>query len=394
VLLAVLLVPFVVLGVGVASTPRATDFNCFWSGAHIVLAGRDPYDPATWGGATGADVVDVFGSKRETHCPGGYGYPLTTAIALIPLGLLPIEIAIVPWQAAFILAVAVGIALLARAAWLARPEALLLGILVVASEPFYYEFVDVRFGGLLVLAVGLLASSDLIHAAPALGTLLAVLKPHLMPLAVLVRLRELGVMSAAAALAPAGVLFGASLAIDPAWPEKWIGEIFAHRAEMATAGQSSTLWMLGRVVGIPVLGPVLMAVAIGPLVIALWRARGRLTRLDVVAAATVGWAVVVPYALSGDHLVALAVVSAAVLRRGTPKLTLSLFVIAGVLPWILYATRYDVLVYGGLEVSNALVPPALALLLATAIATLENRVATPPGQDTGPARGGQEAAHE
>lgn len=383
-LLALLLVPFVVLGVGVASTPRATDFNCLWSGAQIVVAGRDPYDPATWAAATGADVVDVFGTRRETHCPGGYGYPLTTAIALIPLAVFPIEIAIVPWQGAFILAVAVGIALLARAARLGRPEALLLGILVVASEPFFYEFIDLRFGGPLVLAVGLLASSDLIHAGPVLGTLLAVLKPHLMPLAVLVRLRELGVSSAAAALAPVYVLLGASLIVDPAWPAKWIGEIVRHRTDMATAGQSSTLWILGRVIGIPALGPVLMAVGIGALVIALRRARGRITRLDAVAAATVGWAMVVPYALSGDHIVALAVVSAAVLRRGTPKLTLSLFVIAGVLPWLLYGTRYDVLVYRGLEVSNALVPVALALLLAAAIAMPEEHVDTPPSVVTTP----------
>jgi len=366
-LLALLLVPFVVLGVGVASTPRATDFNCFWSGSHITLAGGDPYDPATWAAATGADVVDVFGTRRETHCPTGYGYPLTTAIALIPLGALPIEIAIVLWQAALIVAVAVGIALLARAAGLGRPGALLLGILVVASEPFFYEFIDVRFGGLLVLAVGLLASSDLIRAGPVLGTVLAMLKPHVMPLAVVVRLRELGLRAAVMALVPVYVLVGASLVVDPAWPTKWISELLGHRADMATAGQSSTLWLLGRVVGIPALGPLLMALGIGALLIGLWRARGRITRLDALAAATVGWAMVVPYALSGDHLVALAVVSAAVLARNTPKLTLSLFVIAGVLPWLLYGTRYDVLVYGGLEVSNALVPVALALLLAATI---------------------------
>lgn len=377
VLLALLVAPFVVLGVGVASTPRATDFNCFWSGAHIVLAGGDPYDAPTWAAATGADVVDVFGGKRETHCPAGYGYPLTTAIALIPLGALPIEVAIVPWQAAFILAVAVGIALLARAARLGRPEALLLAILVVVSEPFFYEFIDLRFGGLFVLAVALLASSDLVHAGPVFGPLLAVLKPHLAPVAVLVRLRELGLRSALAALAPVYVLVGASLLVDPAWPAKWIGELIGHRADMATAGQSSTLWILGRVVGIPALGPALIAFGIGALVTAVWRARGRITRLDAVAAATVGWALVVPYALSGDHLVALAVVAAAVLRHPTPRLIVALLGIAGVLPWLLYGTRYDVLVYRGLEVSNALIPLALALLLAAAIMPRE-RAATMP----------------
>lgn len=370
VLLIVLLVPLVALGVGVAMTPRATDFNCFWSGARIVLDGGDPYDPATWAAATSANVVDVFGTRRESHCPIGYGYPLTTAIALIPLGALPIGIAIVIWQAAFILGLGVGLALLARAARLAPPEAILLAILVVASQPLEYEFIDVRFGGLLVLAAGLLATSEqkLRHASPVIGTLLAALKPHVMPFAVVVRLRALGsVRSVVAALSPIYVLGGASLIVDPGWPVKWVAELLGHRLDMATSGQSATLWMLGRVAGIPALGPVLVGVGVGTLAIALWRARGRIERLDLLAVAIVGWAIVVPYALSGDHLTALSVTAAAVLRRGTAALTLSLFVIGGVLPWVLYGTRYDVLAYRGLEVSNALVPVVLAILLATAM---------------------------
>jgi hypothetical protein len=370
VLLLVLLVPLVALAVGVATTPRATDFNCFWSGARIVLDGGDPYDRATWTAATGADVVDLFGTARETHCPIGYGYPLTTAIALIPLGALPIGVAIVIWQAMFVLGLGVGLALLARAARLAPAEAILLAILVVASQPLEYEFIDVRFGGLLVLAAGLLATSEakLLDGGPVIGTLLAALKPHVMPLAVLVRLRELGsVLSIAVALAPLYVLGGASLIVDPGWPVKWIAELLGHRLDMATSGQSATLWMLSRVVGIPAVGPLLMGLGIASLGIALWRARGRTERLDAIAVAIVGWAIVVPYALSGDHLVALSVTAAAVLPRATPVLTVSLFAIGGVLPWLLYGTRYDVLAYRGLEVTSALVPVALALLLAAAL---------------------------
>jgi hypothetical protein len=366
----VLLVPFVLLGVGVAATPRATDFNCFWSGARIVLDRGDPYDPATWSAATGANVVDVFGTKRETHCPIGYGYPLTTAIALLPLGALPIGVAIVIWQAAFILAFGLGLALLARAARLAPAGATLLAILVVASQPFEYEFIDVRFGGLLVLAAGLLAASEpgLRHAGPMIGTLLGALKPHVLPVALLVRLCALrSPRSIALTLAPTLALIGASLVVDPGWPVKWVAELLGHRSDMATSGQSATLWMLGRVAGIPAIGPLLMVLGIGALGIALWRARGRIERLDAIAAAVVGWAIVVPYALSGDHLVALSVTAAAVLRRGTPALTVSLFAIGGLVPWLLYGTRYDVLVYRGLEVSNALVPVALAALLAVAL---------------------------
>jgi hypothetical protein len=368
-LLGLLLVPLVILGVAVASTPRSTDFLCFWSGARIILDGRDPYDTATWVAATGADTIDLWGGVRRTHCPVGYGYPLTTAVALIPLGALPIEIAIAIWQAVFVLALGTGVALLARAARLARADVVLLAIIVVGSEPLFYEFVDVRFGGLLVLATGLLATREPARAGPMVGTILAALKPHVMPLAVLARLGGLRRMSAiAAALLPFGVLVIASLLIDAAWPAKWVGELLGHRAEMATSGQSATLWMLGRVVGIPALGVLLMVLGIAALGVALWRHRRRIELIEVVAAAVVASALVVPYALSGDQLMALAITGAVVLRRPTTARTVALLLIAGVLPWVLYGTRYDVLAYGGLEVANALVPLALALLLAWAIA--------------------------
>jgi hypothetical protein len=52
-------------------------------------------------------------------------------------------------------------------------------------------------------------------------------------------------------------------------------------------------------------------------------------------------------------------------------------VVAGVLPWAMYAVRFDVLAYKGLEVTGALVPLATAAVLAAAIARSPRVVTTP-----------------
>ncbi len=370
VLFALLLVPVAVFTIGTALTPAATDFLCFWTGARFTLDGRDPYDAAAWAAATGGYHVDMFGGLRPTNCPGAYAYPLTTAVAMIPLGAFPIGVAAVIWQMAFVLGLGAGLVFLARAAGLGRSEGLMLAVIVGGSQPLGLPMGGAGFGGLLVLATGLLATQELVHAGPVLGTLLAALKPHAIPFAVLVRLREFrSVPTIVAALAPIYVLVLASLIVDPGWPAKWGGELLGHRLEMAAVGQSATLWMLGRVAGIPALAPFLIGIGISALAIALWRVRGHVDRLEAIALAIVAWQLVVPYALSGDQVPALAVIAVVVMRRAAaaPGLMIALLAIGLLLPWMLYAIRYDVLAYGGLEVTNALVPLALALLLAVAI---------------------------
>lgn len=370
VLFALLLLPVAAFTIGTALTPTATDFLCFWTGARFTLDGRDPYDAAAWSAATGGNHPDMFGGLRPTNCPGRYAYPLTTAIAMMPFGALPITVAAIIWQIAFVLGAGGGVVLLARAGRLGRSEGLMLASLVAGSQPLGLPMAAAGFGGLLVLATGLLATSDFVRAGPVLGTLVGALKPHAIPLAVLMRLRELrSVRTILAALAPTYVLVFASIIVDPGWLAKWLDEVLGHRLEMAAFGQSATLWMLGRVAGLPWLGPFLISIGIGALAVALSRAHGHVDRLEVVAIAVVSWQLVVPYALSGDQVPALAATAAAVLRRAAaaPLLVVTLLAVGLVLPWMFYATRYDVLAYGGLEVTNALVPLMLAFLLAFAI---------------------------
>ena len=67
----------------------------------------------------------------------------------------------------------------------------------------------------------------------------------------------------------------------------------------------------------------------------------------------------------------------------------ALFVVGGILPWVLYGVRFDVLAYNGLEVTGALVPPATAIVLAAAftrsraVAVTSARSASQPALSSG-----------
>ena len=94
------------------------------------------------------------------------------------------------------------------------------------------------------------------------------------------------------------------------------------------------------------------------------------------------WLLVIPYGLTSGQLAPLAMAWAAILRRATTPTTsepliVALMGVAGVLPWAMYAVRFDVLAYKGLEVTGALVPLATAMVLAVAIARSLGVVTSP-----------------
>jgi uncharacterized membrane protein YwzB len=100
------------------------------------------------------------------------------------------------------------------------------------------------------------------------------------------------------------------------------------------------------------------------------------------AVAALAWLLLIPYGLTSGQLAPLAIAWAAILRRAvTPRtsepLVVALLAVAGVLPWALYAVRFDVLAYKGLEVTGALVPLATAMVLAAAIARSARLVTSP-----------------
>ena len=370
VLAVAVLVPVGFLGIRAALTPETTDFRCFWTGAAFVLNGQDPYDVAEWTRATSGVTADVFGQVRQSNCPGRYGYPLTTAIAMLPFGALPLALAAAIWEFVLFAGAVAGAALLAHAARLSRSLGVALVVLVFASQPFEQTLISGQFGGLSLLALGLLAAPKLgpIHSGGAV--LLAALKPHAIPLVPLVRARGERARTIAIAALPVTLVVLASLAVQPTWPVSWIGELGGQRREMFAA--SVSLWTLATAAGTPMLAPALVAMGLVPMAVAARRAR-ELHVLDVIAVVALGWLLVVPYGLTSDQLAPLSAAWVAILRRAvTPTVSLPLVIallaVAGLLPWALYAVRYDVLPYRGLDLIGALVPLVTAAVLACALA--------------------------
>ena len=363
-------VPLAILGVAAALTPETTDFRCFWTGASLLLTGQDPYDLAKWTPAVFSVGVDAFGRMRESNCFGTYPYPLTTAVAMLPFGMLPLSVAAPIWEVLIFVGAVAGAALLAQAAALSRAHALVLIVIVLVSQPFEQNVMSAQYGGLSVLAVGLIAAPTLGAGRAGLGLILAAMKPHIIPLVPLVRVPGQRLATIAAAVAPLALLALVSLALRPTWPQGWIAELTGQRREML--GMEVSLWTLASVAGVPALGPALVAAGIVPLAIAARRAR-ELHVLDAIGLVALGWLILSPYGLTSSHLAPLAAAWAAILRRAlvpaqSGPLILALFVVAGVLPWAMYLIRFDVLAYNGLEVTSALVPLATAFVLAAALA--------------------------
>jgi len=391
VLAAVVVVPVAILGFGAALTPETTDFRCFWTGAAFVATGRDPYDVAEWTRATSGVALDVFGRIRPGNCPGSYAYPLTTAIAMLPLGVLPLHVAAVIWELMIFATAVAGAALLARAASLSRYLSLALVVLVLMSQPFEQTVMSAQFGGLSLFAVGLLASQKVGPRRAGVGLIFAAMKPHVIHFVPLVRARGERARTIVVAVAPIGALLLVSLALRPAWPISWIAELIGQRRDMF--GASVSLWTLASVAQSPLLGPALVVAAIVPLALAGRRARD-LDLLDAIAVVALAWLIVVPYGLTSDQPAPLAVAWVAILRRAvTPSTStahvVALFVVGGILPWVLYGVRFDVLAYNGLEVTGALVPPATAIVLAAAftrsraVAVTSARSASQPALSSG-----------
>lgn len=359
--------PIVAFAVGQALAPEPTDFMCFWAGADLVARGRDPYDPATWAAAVDGLFANWLGLPRRPPCPGGYAYPLWTAVATLPLGLLPVRAAALVWMVLLLGGVALGIGLLARAFGLEWRRTLMLAAITLGSQPAWLTALTSQYGGIDLLALGLLAlpGTAVRPARLSLGLLLLLLKPHVAPFVVLERARAAAPRARAVVLAIGLALLLLSLLLRPAWPAEWARELLGHRAEMATS--APTVFGFFRWAG----GGTELAIGV-----ALAAAGGFLLALrgcdlrrsgDRIAVALVAGLLVIPYVSSGDALL-LAAAWCAILARVTPRsvrLLLALVAVADVLPWTLYVLR-DPLVQPG-DVRNALVLPVTAAVLAIAL---------------------------
>jgi len=359
---ALIVAPLFVICVAVAFAPHTSDFMCFWTGARFVLDGRDPYDTVAWTRAMSGQYVDAFGNVRGTFCPGRYGYPLTTAIAFLPLAALPLEVAAPIWQLLLVTGAALGTVLIWRV--LGGPTAWVpyLLFLVFGSQPLWNTAMNAQFGGLLLGAVGIvvyLIYRQRLVAAGAVAVLL-LLKPHIFAPVVFGTWSRRTVRLIVAFVVVALLLLLASVVAQPAWPQGWLDEVRGNR--LVLASQSTSVWTVASwLPGGPVWALVIIALLTAAAV-DLAR-RQPLSAVEAVAILACLTLVIVPYSGSHDQMLlvpAWAVVLRRSLANGHRATLASLPLIVLVLPWALYAIRD---ISGGHELPSALMPLIAALML-------------------------------
>jgi len=330
----------------VDATYSLTDFHCFWNGGRFVIDGADPYDTTRWTAATAGLFPDGNGGFRTATCPSRFAYPLWTAMAFAPLGLLPEGVAAALWAALLLVGAIGGLVLVWRAAG-GPPGSLPTYVLVVASsQPFWFTIITLQLGGVLLGLLGVLtAASRLGRPVPA-GLALAALavKPHVtwavLPAVAVraVRRREWRLLTGATGLAAFGTAL--SLAIAPSWPASWLGDVLTTR--VATVPVQATAWAVAGLL----MGDARFAIVlIAPLAVAVvLLLRGvHLSTVSITALGIGGSLLVTPYAGSYDQLLLAlpwAVTLAIALRRGDAvggALLAGVVLCASLLPWTLGA---------------------------------------------------------
>lgn len=326
----------------------------------------------------------MYGGEALPPCPGRYGYPLWTAVALIPLGVLPIEAASTAWLTLSLGSVVAGLALTWRALATTKRYAALFAVAVIMSQPFWTFVLTGQISGLLV---GIVAATvwSLARRRDALSgvmLLLAALKPQIVAITVPATL-----VNAALArrwrLVAAGVATGAAmlllpLAFVPAWPFEWLGEVGGRR--LRVVGDMPTAWGFANHVLGDVRWGALLLVALAALL--AWLTRRRLDAVSLFVLSLPLSLLVTPYAWSYDHLV-MAVAwgflfaraaSASDRASGVPLLGAALL-LSCVLPWVLYALSFT----RGEEALTAIVPALTALAVAFAMRAAPRARAAPLG---------------
>jgi len=341
--LALVLAFAFIVGGRAASAYGTTDFHCLWTAARMLIDGADPYDETAWSAAIGGPFVDPAGLLRSAPCPGRFGYPLTTALAFVPLAALPEGLAAYLWEALLILATVVGAILLWRAVD-GPPRALATFLIVIiASEPFWLTTTTAQFGGVMVGLLGVLAlaTSRGREVSGGLATVALLLKPHVTWLVALVAVGRAFAQGSrrviATVLIAATLPLGLSVAIRPSWIAEWIGELFSNRREMLP--DQATAWALAqRLFGHERLGAVLILAVLALVAVVLRRAK--LRSVAVLGLAAAGTLLVAPYAGSHDQLILAlpwAIVFAEAMRATDRILLVGLLVCASLVPWVIDA---------------------------------------------------------
>ena len=234
------------------------DFSGFWAGPRAVLAGVSPWDPAHYPAARIA-----FDTQRDDASV--LNYMPWTVIALLPLGLLPLEVAAWIWMALSMICAAVALRALLREFMPGRAAVHgMLGLALFVGQPGFHTLVLGQWALLLMSAVAALVLAIRAgHARRAGFAALALLaKPQLF------------VWTAVGLAIPAfsdaryrrwlayAIVIGGALVVSawlafPEWFPAWIADIPARR----TGRSAVLLSAFGQLFGAP--GRVLAVAVIG-----------------------------------------------------------------------------------------------------------------------------------
>ena len=200
------------------------DLSRIWAGPRALLTGADPYDPATW--AATAHALGTLPPDTPV-----YIYPPWVALVLVPLALLPLNVASLTWLVASVVAGITGLRFLLRVALPGRPlmHAVAAAMLLL-SWVGALSLVIGQWGFLLVAAlsatVGLLRRGRPASAGAAAVALIA--KPQLFVLAApalalhALRDRRVGLRYLGVAVGISVALVALAWLAVPTWWPTWL----------------------------------------------------------------------------------------------------------------------------------------------------------------------------
>jgi hypothetical protein len=211
-----------------AGVVRGNDFASFWVGARAIVEGHDPFRVDDW-----PALATALGGWADTPV---FGYPGWVAVVLVPLAVLPLEVASAFWTFGGFALAALAVRALVRA-W--TPDLPLVqtiaGFTLFGSQTARTAAILGQWSFVLVAVLSVV--TVLLRRRPiAAGIVSAALlaKPHLFVLtypALLLRARKLehAPSFAGAALVTAAGLTLVSLVVLPSWPLAWLGMSASHR---------------------------------------------------------------------------------------------------------------------------------------------------------------------
>ena len=342
------------------------DFHCFWVAGQIVASGGDPYDARQF--VPAILTIPPSEARALKRCGQRLSYPPWTAMALAPLGALPLPVAATLWASLAVMATVLGINWTWELTGQRRIPWPLVAGLVVGTEPFVRNVLEGQFatfafaltaGAALSMrsgrdgAGGIAAGFLSVKPQTAVGFGTAVLG-----LAIFRRRWRFVGGAAATVLALAGL----SQLLRPGWILEFISGATVLSGSIA---DRATIWNL---TGSWPLAVVMVALLLVAVVVLIRRRRADDTA--ILGLAVSFSLVVAPYAWDHDYVVlaipwSLTIAYASQLRPLLRRVLLySTIIVAMPLLWILAAVVVPL--RGGESVFVAL-PVLTALLLALAI---------------------------